>query len=315
MADYALKKIIQLIPTLIGVVTLVFIAMRLIPGDATGFMAGDNLSGAALEAMREQLGLNVPVWRQYLEYVVGILKFDLGTTMVTGVPITKLILEALPITLTVALLTVSFACIVAITVGTIAAFMAHKGKKWLDQFITWLAMFIDLMPSFWVALLLMLLFTLTLGWFPASGTIDFNNPVELFKRIALPLMVLCTGQIATIARITRTAVLEVLNEDYIRTARAFGTPQLRVVFRHALKNAAMPIITVVGLAFGNLLNGTIITEFIFSIPGIGTLLIGGINSRDYALVQSVILVYAFMFILVNIMTDFVYKYFDPRVKY
>lgn len=315
MTDYMLKKLAQLVPTVIGVVTLVFIAIRLIPGDATSHMAGDSLSGSAMQAMRAQLGLDVPMWKQYLLYVWDLLQFDLGTTMVTGLPISKLILEAIPITFTVAFLTVLVACLIAITLGTIAAFNAHKGKKLGDQILTWIAMLVDLMPSFWMALLLMLLFTLTLGWFPATGPIDFGDPVALLKRIALPLIVLSLGQIATIARITRTSVLEVLNEDYIRTARAFGAPQLLVVFRHALKNAAMPIITIAGLAFGNLMNGTVITEFIFSIPGIGSLLIGGINSRDYTLVQSVILVYALLFILVNTMTDFIYRYFDPRVKF
>jgi len=315
MLDYTLKKLAQLIPTVLGVVTLVFFAMRLIPGDATGAMAGDSLSGDSLKAMKAQLGLDVPLWRQYLDYLGGIVTFDFGTTMVTGLPISRLIREALPVTLLIALLTIASACIIAITLGTMAAFNANKGKKLMDQIITWLAMLVDLMPPFWMALLLMLLFTLGLGWFPASGTLNFSDPLALMKRIALPLLVLSIGQIATIARITRTSVLEVLNEDYIRTARAFGTPQIIVVFRHALKNAAMPIITIAGLGFGNLLNGTVITEFIFSIPGIGTLLIGGISSRDYPLVQNVILVYAFMFILVNILTDFVYKYFDPRVKY
>ncbi|WP_020620381.1 ABC transporter permease [Paenibacillus daejeonensis] len=314
MADYAWRKLLQLIPTVIGVVTLVFLAMRMIPGNATGFMAGDNLSGDALAAMTERLGLGIPMWQQYVNYVTGLLRFDLGTTIVTGLPVSQLILEALPITVMVAVLTVLISCVIAVTIGTIAAYLANKGKKWFDQLITWLTMLVDLMPSFWMALLLMLTFTLTLGWFPASGTINFSDPGQMLQRIALPLMVLCAGQIAMIARITRTAVLEVLGEDYIRTARAFGLPQLRVVFRHALKNAAMPVITVAGLAFGNLLNGTIITEFIFSIPGIGTLLINGINSRDYTLVQSVILVYAFLFILVNMLTDFIYKYIDPRVR-
>ncbi|GGG00679.1 ABC transporter permease [Paenibacillus abyssi] len=315
MADYLLKKAAQLIPTILGVVTLVFFAIRLIPGDSTSYMAGDNLSGEAVDALRERMGLDVPVWQQYLDYLLGILKFDFGTTMVSGLPIGQLIMEALPVTFMIAFLTVLIACLIAVTLGTIAAFSAHKGKKLIDQVLTWIAMLVDLMPSFWMALLMMLVFTLSLGWLPASGPIDFSDPVGLLQRIALPLIVLSLGQIATIARITRTSVLEVLNEDYIRTARAFGTPQLLVVFRHALKNAAMPIITVAGLGFGNLLNGTVITEFIFSIPGIGTLLIGGINSRDYSLVQSVILVYSFLFILVNMMTDLIYKYFDPRVKF
>jgi len=315
MAAYLWKKTGQLVPTVLGVVTLVFIVMRLIPGDALTHMAGDSLSGDALEAMRERLGLDAPLWQQYVRYLADVARFDLGTTMVTGQPVSELIMAALPITFLISLLTVLAACLIAVSLGTLAAFTAHKGKKLLDQALTWIAMLVDLMPSFWMALLLMLLFTLTLGWLPVTGAIDYNDPVALLKRIALPLIVLSLGQISTIARITRTSVLEVLNEDYIRTARAFGAPQLVVVFRHALRNAAMPIVTVAALAFGGLMNGTVITEFIFSIPGIGSLLIGGIKMRDYTLVQSVILVYSLLFIAVNTLTDMVYRYVDPRVKY
>jgi ABC-type dipeptide/oligopeptide/nickel transport system permease component len=315
MGAYLLKKAGQLIPTIFGVVTLVFIVIRLIPGDAASVMAGDSLSGDALQAMKERMGLDVPLWQQYLQYLLHLLQFDLGTTMLTGQPILQLIMEALPVTFIMSLFTIVIACVIGITLGTLAAFTAHNGKKMIDRFLTWMSMLVDLMPSFWMALLLMLLFTLTLGWLPATGSIDFGDPLGLFKRIALPLIVLCLGQISTIVRITRTSVLEVLNEDYIRTARAFGTPQLLVVFRHALKNAAMPIITVAGLAFGSLMNGTVITEFIFSIPGIGSLLIGGIKMRDYTLVQNVILVYSLLFILVNTFTDILYRYIDPRVKF
>ncbi|MDF9842052.1 MULTISPECIES: ABC transporter permease [unclassified Paenibacillus] len=315
MGGYLLRKTSQLIPTIIGVVTLVFIIIRLIPGDATAVMAGDSLSGDALQAMKERLGLDVPVWRQYIDYWLDLLRMDLGTTLVTGQSVLQLIVEALPVTFIVAVLTVLIACLIGVALGTLAAFSAHKGRKVMDRFITWLSMLVDLMPSFWMALLLMLLFTLTLGWLPATGPIHFGDPASLFRRIALPLIVLCLGQISTIVRITRTSVLEVLGEDYVRTARAFGAPELLVVFRHALKNAAMPIITVAGLAFGNLMNGTVITEFIFSIPGIGSLLIGGIKMRDYTLVQNVILVYSLLFIMINMLTDILYRRMDPRVKF
>ncbi|MBW4084949.1 ABC transporter permease [Paenibacillus sp. S150] len=315
MNAYLLKKVGQLIPTVFGVVTLVFIVIRLIPGDAASVMAGDSLSGDALLALKERMGLDLPIWEQYLQYLVHLLRFDLGTTLLTGQSVRQLILEALPITFIMALLTILIACVIGITLGTLAAFTAHNGKRAIDRFLTWASMLVDLMPSFWVALLFMLLFTLALGWLPATGAIDFGDPAGLLKRIALPMIVLCLGQISTILRITRTSVLEVLNEDYIRTARAFGTPQLLVIFRHALKNAAMPILTVTGLAFGTLMNGTVITEFIFSIPGIGSLLIGGIKMRDYTLVQNVILVYSLLFILVNTVTDILYRYMDPRVKF
>ncbi|MGG1601214.1 ABC transporter permease [Paenibacillus naphthalenovorans] len=315
MISYTMKKGLQLLVTMFGVVTLVFFSIRLIPGDPAAAIAGDSLSAEALEELREKLGLNAPLWSQYIEYLKSILSLDLGTTITTSLPIAGLLLKALPITLIVAVFTVLLSVIIAIPLGTIAAFLAHKGKKALDNLITWAAMVVDLMPSFWTALLLMLFLSLNLRLFPASGTISFDDPVMFFMRVAMPILVLALTQIATLARITRTAVLEVLNEDYVRTARAMGTSEIIVVFRHALKNAMLPIITVVGLSFGNLLNGTVIVEFIFSIPGIGSLLVYGINSRDYPLVQNVILFYAFVFVAINFLTDLVYKKFDPRVQF
>jgi len=312
---YAGKKLLQMLVTLFGVVTLVFFAMRLIPGDAASVMAGENLSGAALERMREQLGLNEPLWMQYLDFMGHLLRFDFGQTITTNLSISKLLLSALPITITIAVCTIVLAVLIAIPLGTLAAYMANKGKRWLDNALTWVAMVLDLMPSFWMALLLMLLFSLTLKWLPATGPIQFEELGVLLKRLALPIVILAIGQVATLARIARTSVLEVLNEDYIRASRALGASEMAVVFRHGLRNALLPIITVVGLSFGNLLNGTVITEFIFALPGAGTLLVNGINSRDYPLVQVVILVYAFIFIAVNLLTDLVYKKFDPRVQF
>lgn len=315
MLTYSLKKFLQLLVTMFGVVTLVFFSLRLIPGDAAAAMAGDNLSGAALERLRAEMGLNEPLFTQYVGYLKSLLMLDFGSTITTNLPISTMLLKALPITLTIALLTIFMAVFISIPLGTLAAYMAHKGKKTLDNIITWSAMIVDLMPAFWTALILLLFLSLTLGLFPASGVVNFDDPILLLKRIAIPIIVLSITQVATLARITRTSVLEVLNEDYVRTARSLGMSEIKVVFRHALKNAALPIVTVVGLSFGNLLNGTVIVEFIFSIPGIGTLLVNGINSRDYQLVQTLILFYAFLFVSINLITDLVYKKMDPRVQF
>jgi peptide/nickel transport system permease protein len=226
-----------------------------------------------------------------------------------------LLLRALPITLSIAFATIMVAVALSIPLGTLAAFMAHKGRRWLDNALTGTAMVIDLMPSFWTALVLLLIFSLALGWFPASGQLNWNNPSGVAARLALPVIVLSLSQVATLARITRTAVLEVLSEDYVRTARSLGWSELQVLFRHALKNAALPIATVVGLSFGNLLGGTDIVEFIFTIPGVRNLLITGINSRDYQLVQTLIVIYALIFVLINFTTDIIYKSLDPRVQF
>lgn len=315
MTEYAAKKFIQMLVTVLGVVTLVFFTLRLIPGDAASAMAGDTLSGEALERLREQLGLDAPLPMQYFGYLGDLLRGDLGETITTRIPISDLLFRALPITLSIALATIVLAVVISIPLGTLAAFMVHKGHRWLDNALTGGAMVIDLMPPFWTALVLLLIFSLGLGWFPASGQLNWNDPWSITLRLALPVIVLSLSQVATLARITRTAVLDVLNEDYVRTARSLGWSELRVLFRHALKNAALPIATVVGLSFGNLLGGTVIVEFIFTIPGVGNLLITGINSRDYQLVQTLIVVYALVFVLINFTTDLVYRALDPRVQF
>lgn len=315
MLDYSLKKLAQLIVTVLGVVTLVFFTLRFIPGDAASAMAGDTLSGEALERLREQMGLNRPLLAQYLEFLGRLATLDLGETITTRLPVADLLLRALPVTLSIAVLTIVLTVAIAIPLGTVAAFMAHKGHGWLDNLITGLAMLVDLMPSFWTALVFLLIFSLSLGWFPASGAVSLDDPAAFLSRIALPVLVLSVTQIATMARITRTSVLEILNEDYVRTARAMGWSEFRVLFRHALKNAALPIVTVIGLSFGNLLNGTVIVEFIFTIPGIGNLLINGINSRDYQMVQTLIVFYAMLFVTINFATDLIYRALDPRVAF
>lgn len=315
MVEYAAKKLLQMLVTVLGVVTLVFFTLRLIPGDAASAMAGDTLSGEALERLREQMGLGAPLPVQYFGYLRDLLIGDLGETITTRIPITELLFRALPITLSIAVATIVVAVALSIPLGTLAAFMVHKGRRGLDNALTGAAMVIDLMPPFWTALVLLLIFSLGLGWFPASGQLNWNEPGSLVLRLALPVIVLSLSQVATLARITRTAVLDVLNEDYVRTARSLGWSELRVLFRHALKNAALPIITVVGLSFGNLLGGTVIVEFIFTLPGMGNLLITGINSRDYQLVQTLIVVYALVFVLINFTTDLVYRALDPRVQF
>ncbi|HEY4201145.1 MAG TPA: ABC transporter permease [Devosiaceae bacterium] len=315
MLTYSLKRLAQLFVTILGVVTLVFFTMRMIPGDPISAMAGDNLSGAALDRMRGQLGLDQPVLLQYLNYLGGLAHLDFGSTVTTKLPVVGLILSAFPITVSIAVGTILLTVLIAIPLGTLAAYTSHKGHRMLDNAITGAAMLLDLMPSFWTSLVCLLIFSLALGWFPASGMVSLDDPAHLARRVALPILVLSMSQIATMARITRTSVLEVLSEDYVRTARSLGWSELRVLFRHALKNAALPIVTVIGLSFGNLLNGTVIVEFIFTLPGIGNLLVGGINSRDYGMVQTLILFYALIFVLINFATDLVYRIFDPRVQF
>lgn len=313
MTGYTLKRGASLLPTLLGTVTLVFLMIRLIPGDPAAAVGGENLGEEALSALREKLGVDGSIQSQYVDFLGHLVRFDLGQSIHTGLPVTQVIREALPVTAAVALLSVFLGTIVAVPIGALAAYARSRGKVASDQALTGFAMGIDTMPAFWVALVFILVFSLRLGWFPVSGQIDWGDPLMATKRLVLPVVVLGLAQVASVARVTRTAVLESLEDDYVRTARALGTPELTILFRHALRNSALPIVTITGLSVGRLLGGTVIIENIFSIPGMGTALVQGINSRDYPIVQGVILVFALLFILVNFATDLIYTRVDPRV--
>ena len=314
MSAYLARRSFQLAVTVFGIVTMVFLMLRLLPGDPAAFIAGENVGEEALQAMRVKLGLDQPIGLQYVTYLAKVARFDLGASIVTGLPVLDLITGALPVTLLVGTTSLVMGFLISVPLGTIAAYLSSKGRDGLDQAVIWLTLVLDIMPSFWMALLFMLFFTLMLGWLPATGQLDFSDPMALAKRMALPVLTLGLAQIATVARITRTAVLEVLHEDYVRTARSMGTSDLVVLFKHALPNAALPVVTIAGLSFGRLLGGTIIIETIFALPGMGTLLVNGINGRDYPVVQGTILLYAVMFILVNLATDLIYTKVDPRIK-
>jgi ABC-type dipeptide/oligopeptide/nickel transport system permease component len=314
MNSYAAKRLGTLLPTVLGLVTLVFLMVRMLPGDAATFIAGDNAGAEAVQAVREKLNLDEPMLNQYISYLAGVARFDFGKSLLTGLPVSQVLSDALPITVTMALASVLLSTIIAVPLGALAAYARWRGKKAADQGLTIFAMAVDTMPAFWLALVFILLFSLKLGWFPVSGKLDWGNPLGVAQRLALPIMVLGIAQVASVARVTRTAVLEALQEDYIRTARALGTPEMTLLFKYALKNAALPVVTVTGLGFGRLLGGTVILENIFSLPGLGNELVHGINSRDYPVVQGAILLYAFMFIAVNIATDLLYTRIDPRVR-
>lgn len=314
MLAYTLRRGAQTIPALIGVVTLVFLMLRFLPGDPAAFIVGEGAGQEAIDQAREDLGLNKPMAQQYVEYVSNLVTFDFGASVINRTEVTTLIKDALPTTLVIGGLSLLLGFLLAVPLGALAAYFGSRGKPLFDQGITGVALFFDVMPGFWMALLLMLFFTLQLGWFPATGPMTWSDPVELSKRIALPVTVLTLGQVGSLMRVTRTSVLEVLADDYIRTARAMGTPEMVVLFKHALRNAALPIVTVAGLSVGRLLGGTVIVEAIFALPGMGTVLINSILGRDYPVVQGVVLVFASMVVVVNLATDLIYTRVDPRVS-
>jgi ABC-type dipeptide/oligopeptide/nickel transport system permease component len=314
MLLYTLRRIGQTVPAVLGVVTLVFLMVRFLPGDPAAFIVGEGASQEAIDAVRRDLGLDKPILQQYADFLTGVAVLDLGQSVINRTAVTTLVGDAIGTTVLIGGAALLLGFLVAVPLGAFAAYFGSRGKGWLDQGITGLAIILDVIPGFWLALVFMLFFTLKLGWLPATGPMEWGDPVSLAKRIALPVMVLTLSQVGVIARITRTSVLEVLADDYVRTARAMGTPEVVVLFRHALRNAALPVVTVAGLSIGRLLGGAVILESIFALPGMGTVLINGIQGRDYPVVQGIVLVFATMVILVNLATDLVYTRIDPRVK-
>jgi peptide/nickel transport system permease protein len=289
----------------LGVATLVFLFLHLIPGDPVEVMLGETAMAADKEALRRALGLDRPWWRQYVGYLAGLARADLGMSLQSGEPVLRLILERYPATMELALGGVAVAVVSALPLGVLSARRPRSGVDYLSMTFSLVGVS---MPNFWLGPLLILLFSIKLGWLPVSGR---GGPAHLIQ----PALTLGMSMAAILTRMTRAAVLEQLHEDYVRTARAKGLGEGRVLARHALRNALTVIVTLVGLQFGALLAGTIITETIFSWPGLGRLLLQAIHTRDYPLVQGCVLAIALSYVVVNLLTDLAYAVIDPRVSY
>jgi peptide/nickel transport system permease protein len=305
MAAYVLRRALVAVPTLVGAATVSFLLMRLIPGDPARVIAGVNASPEDVERIRHQLGLDQPVWWQYLTFIGNLFRLDLGTSARTGQPVLDEITSRLPYTVELAVISIAIAVVVGVTLGVVAA---SRRNSFLDVAISSVAVFGVSMPVFWTGLLLIIVFAVDLRLLPAAGA---TQPASF----VLPSLTLALFSVGFIARQTRGAMLEVLGLDYVRTARAKGAGRGSVLLRHALRNAWLPIITIIGLQFGQLLGGAILTETIYSWPGVGRLLVDSISSRDYATVQGTVFVFAAALIVVNLLTDLVYAYVDPRIRY
>jgi len=333
LLNYILKRLIGLIPVLIGVLILVFLLIHFIPGDPAIAMLGDRASAERVEALRESLGLNAPLYVQFFRYVKQLLHFDLGRSIRSGNPVLNEISHRFPATLELSIWGMMFAIISGLPIGIIAAI---NHNSWFDNFSMIIALIGVSMPIFWLGLMFIWLFAVQLGWLPPSSRltvgIKLNNITNLYvidsimqgnwkalvdsiKHLILPSIALGTIPMAMIARMTRSSMLEVLRKDYIRTAYAKGLNGRVVVYKHALKNALVPIITIIGLQFGILLGGAILTETIFSWPGLGKYLVDAIYARDYPIVQGGILFFALIFVLVNLLVDLSYTTIDPRIEY
>jgi peptide/nickel transport system permease protein len=304
MRGFFVRRLAIVIPTVLGAVTLVFFFLHMIPGDPVEVMLGETAQQADKEQLREELGLNLPLYIQYGRFITGVFKGNLGDSFFYRRPVTQVIAERAPATVELALAAFLVAGLIAIPLGIIAAL--REGTA-VDNASVLFSLLGVSMPNFWLGPLLIILFSITLGWFPVSGR-------EGVSSLVLPAITLGTALAAFLSRMTRASLLERLGEDYLTVARAKGLPEWKVILKHALRNALIPIITVMGLQFGALLSGAIITENVFSWPGIGTLLINAIESRDYPLVQGCILFITLSYVLVNLMTDLLYGWADPRIR-
>ncbi len=333
MINYIIKRLLALIPVIIGVALIVFLIIHLIPGDPAQTMLGERASPEALAQLRESMGLNEPLHIQFIDFFKGLLSFDLGRSIMSNNPVMNEISVRFPATLELSFFAIVFAVVVGIPAGIFAA--THQNSLF-DNFSMLVALIGVSMPIFWLGLMLIWLFAVILGWLPPSSRLSVGIEMEyitnilfidsiiqmnwtalkdVLSHLILPALALGTIPMAIIARMTRSSMLEVLKQDYIRTAYSKGLQDRVVVYKHALKNAFIPIITVVGLQFGVLLGGAVLTETIFSWPGLGKYLVDAIYARDFPVVQGGILFFAISFVFVNLLVDISYAAIDPRIEY
>ncbi|MFC1685024.1 nickel ABC transporter permease [Pseudomonadota bacterium] len=304
MGSFLLSRLLSAALVVLGVVCIVFLLIHLVPGDPVEMMLGESARPADREALRAALGLDQPVLVQLGQYLGGLLQFDLGTSLHSRQPIAGILAERLPATLELASVAQLLAIIIALPLGIMAA--THKDKGWDTGAMSFSLLGVSI-PNFWMGPMLILVFSLWLGWTPVSGR-------EGMASLILPAVTLGTALAAILARMVRSSLLEVLNEDFVRTARAKGLSERAVVWRHALRNAWLPIITLLGLQLGALLGGAVITETVFSWPGVGSLLVESIQKRDYPVVQGCVLLISLAYVLVNTFTDLLYGWIDPRIR-
>ena len=304
MLRYITKRIVEVLPTLIIVVTFVFFFVRMIPGDPAQMVAGAQATQEDIEVIREELGLNESIPTQYVNYVTGLFKGDLGTSLRTKRPVTTEVSNRYANTVRLTLVSLLWSSIVGILLGV---WSGKNRSKWQDYTGMTLAVSGISLPSFWIGFMLIIVFGVNLKWFPTTGA-------DSLKSLVLPAITLGTSVAAVVARFTRSSLIEVLKEDYIRTARAKGIKEKIVVWKHAFRNSMISVVTVIGLQFGFLLGGSVITESVFAYPGLGSLLIESVNYRDYPAIQSLILIFSLHFIVINLLVDILYAMLNPEIQ-
>ena len=313
MLSLVLKRLVAAIPVVLIVATVVFLLLRMAPGDPARVIAGDMASEETIAQIRTNLGLDRPLPVQYGIAMGSLVKGDLGTSIVSKQPVASLIAARLGPTAALALTSLLLTVLIAIPLGVLSAWWHRRTFDRLTMALTVLAFSV---PAFVVGYVLILLFSVTLNWFPVQGYAPLADGVGRFLyQLVLPSLTLATVFVALITRITRASMLDVLGEDFVRTARAKGAPERYVLFRHALRNAAAPIVTVVGVAITTLISGVVVTETIFNIPGVGSLIVDAVLARDYPVVQGTLLFFSFIYVFVNLAIDLIYVLLDPRIRY
>ncbi len=312
MLELIVKRLLLAIPTLLLVSIMVFALQKLLPGDPVLAMAGEERDPAVIAQLRAEYHLDDPIPTQYFAWIGNALTGDLGMSLRTKEPVTALIASKLPVTLELSLLAMIIALVIGISMGIIAAV---RKDSWVDHTTNFVALSGISVPHFWLGILLILLFSVHLQWLPASGFVPVSEDVvQNLKTLLLPALVLGTGLAATLMRHTRASMIAVLKADYIRTARAKGLLAKKVVLKHALRNALMPIVTLTTLLFGELLGGAVLTEQVFTLPGFGKMIVDAVFNRDYAVVQGVVLVVAIGFLLLNLLADVLYLIINPKMR-
>ena len=313
MARYALVRLLQMVPLLLMVSLLSFGLIKLVPGDPAVVMGGATATAAEIEAIRHNLGLDRPLHEQLWDYYRNLARGDLGRSLMLGQPVSDALLERAPVTFAVAAYSMVLTLVLGLITG-IAAALRHN--RWLDQFVSFVALLGVSLPNFWLGLMMIVVFSVYLGWLPTGGYIGpLESPAGFLRTATLPAVSLALLQIGLLTRMTRSAMLEELRQDYVRTARAKGASAQAVNYDHALRNALLPVVTIVGIEAAFLIGGLIVTETVFNIPGVARFLVEAIRTRDYPIVQNLVMFIAIVVVVVNFCVDLAYAALDPRIKY
>ncbi len=312
MKYHLLRRVLLVVPIAIAVMTFVFVIVRVLPGDPAITILGNDASSEAIAELRVQLGLNDPLWKQYFVFVRDLVRFDFGVSMISRVPVGRMIARALPYTIDLVFSSLLISIVIGIPLGVATAMRRNRPFDYFGRIVALLGLSI---PDFFFGILLLLVFSVTLKWFPLMGGGDLEDPVSRLTHLLLPAVTLGFMVAAFITRMTRSTMLEVLHQQYVKTARAKGLSEEVVIYRHALRNALIPIITVVGIYLNVLLGGTVLIETVFNRPGLGKLIVGAIMQRDYVVLQSVLMIFSIFIVVVNLLIDLVYRLVDPRIRY